>query len=148
VIENLFWAGACIAVGVGAGRWIQNHFPEQKSSAEQPSPAPALVAAVGAEASSSIEHSTDVDLLKDPLSLRDSGIDISSLDSIDFSTTPSVNIDVTPMCSDIDDLNPTSAFDDTDFSSRPSVNIDGTPMCGDLDINGNPFGCTSSHDWD
>lgn len=31
-------------------------------------------------------------------------------------------------------------------SSEPSVNIDGTPMCGGIDINGNPYGVTSTDD--
>lgn len=42
-------------------------------------------------------------------------------------------------------------FDDTDFGAShvsgddgPSFNIDGTPMLGSFDMNGNPFGVTSS----
>ncbi len=31
-------------------------------------------------------------------------------------------------------------------NDEPSVNIDGSPMCGGVDINGNPYGVTSTDD--
>lgn len=34
--------------------------------------------------------------------------------------------------------------DDSISNSEPSVNIDGSPMCGSVDINGNPYGVTST----
>jgi hypothetical protein len=34
--------------------------------------------------------------------------------------------------------------DDDDDFLNPTVNIDGSPMCGGVDVNGNPYGVTSS----
>lgn len=31
-------------------------------------------------------------------------------------------------------------------NGEPSVNIDGSPICGSVDINGNPYGVTSTDD--
>lgn len=36
--------------------------------------------------------------------------------------------------------------DDSVSNSEPSVNVDGSPMCGSVDINGNPYGVTSTDD--
>ena len=35
---------------------------------------------------------------------------------------------------------------ESSVSTEPSVNIDGSPMCGNIDINGNPYGVTSTDD--
>ncbi|TMO68854.1 hypothetical protein [Pseudoalteromonas aurantia] len=36
--------------------------------------------------------------------------------------------------------------DESVFNSEPSINIDGSPMCGSVDLNGNPYGVTSTDD--
>lgn len=37
-----------------------------------------------------------------------------------------------------------SSDGDSGFNNGPSMNVDGTPMMGSLDINGNPYGVTST----
>lgn len=36
--------------------------------------------------------------------------------------------------------------DDSVSNSEQNVNVDGSPMCGSVDINGNPYGVTSTGD--